>query len=153
MSIANNISSDEAKELISLIDEREALQARLDSTCGRIASLLETLAGRADTRRGSRALEPWITPMLQRGGEGSPIGKRIFALLEERKAEGATIDEIVALFNRSRPSVHVWFSSAIRRKRGIVRVGLARYALEKYVQKADAPAPAPAAAVPASASE
>lgn len=133
MSVANSISTDSAKELITLIEERDNLQRQLEAVCGKINAALEALA-RQQTGRGrnGRVDTTWIAPLLQSGVEGSPIGRRIFGLLEEKKGEGATIDEIVHRFHRSRSSVHVWFSSALRRNRGIVRIGPGRYALEKY---------------------
>jgi len=121
------------KDLMSLEEQREALQLQLDKIHSKVASLQFSVFSTADTTRlpethlhssgGSRQVAQ--RPRMPRGG----LRKQIFEALRAGGLAGVFVRDLAAALAMRPVNIHSWFHSALKRYPQIEKLAPGHYLL------------------------
>ncbi|MBV9658985.1 MAG: hypothetical protein JO295_12830 [Verrucomicrobia bacterium] len=133
-----NLTSAHFKQIISLLDKKESLQAQISDLDQKIAGLLGGSGLDGTTRRGPRkasrsSQEPVATAKIGRrkggGGKRGALKESIINELKNAGDEGVSIKELADKLNVKSANLHAWFGSTGKKIAGLQKVGPARYQL------------------------
>lgn len=121
---ANRIS--QLKEIISLEEKRADLQTKIDALDEQIATIQNSLynvKGKPTVASKGKSAAPGA-----RKGRGALRGE-ILEALAAAGAKGAAVQDLATLLNTKPANIHSWFSTNLKKTKGLKKVGEARYAL------------------------
>ena len=122
----SNLSSAQLAQLISLVKEKEALQAKLE----KIDAALTALEG-GEAAPQKRGRKPGRPPGSKSKVQGSKRGKRLKApllkLLSAAGSSGVTVKELATKLKVKPGNIFSWFYTTGKKISGIKKVGEAKY--------------------------
>ena len=131
----SNLTSAHFKQVITLLDKKEALQQQIAELERQVGELLGDVTAGSDSssqpapRKSKRAESP------ARNGEGSGGGKRgalkesIISELKNAGEAGISIKELADKLNVKSTNLHAWFGSTGKKLEGLQKIGPAKYIL------------------------
>ncbi len=126
----SNLSSAQLAHLISLVKEKEILQAKLDQVNAALQALESGKA--APKKRGRKPGRPAGSKNLASAGKPTKRGKRLKApLLKALSAAGSsgiTVKELAAKLKVKPGNIFSWFYTTGKKISGIKKIGEAKYA-------------------------
>ncbi len=132
----SNLSSTQLAQLISLVKEKEVLQAKLDEVVSSIQSLESGSAvpakrGRKPGRPANVKTAGAKTPAEKEsaGKRGKRLKEPLLKALTAAGASGITVKELAAKLKVKPGNIFSWFYTTGKKIKGISKVGEAKYAL------------------------
>ena len=123
----SNLSSAQLAQLISLVKEKESLQAKLDRVNAALSSLESGKS--APKKRGRKpGRPPGISIKVKAGKRGKRLKAPLLAALKEAGSTGVTVKELSAKLKVKPGNVFSWFYTTGKKIKGIKKVGAAKYA-------------------------
>lgn len=134
----SHINTNVLRKLLSLTEQKEALQGKLASIDAEIAALT---TGKAVAKRaaGSPAAAPKSPGRGKRGRRGA-LKEQILSILAAAGDSGARVRDIADQLGINPQNIHVWFSSTGKKLAEIARVDAGHYRLQGVAAPAEAPA-------------
>jgi hypothetical protein len=123
----SNLSGAQLAQLISLVQEKESLQAKLEQVNAELTAL-ET--GKSVPKK--RGRKPGRPPLSKSGGprkRGKRLKAPLLKLLKAAGAGGITVKELAAKLKVKPGNIFSWFYTTGKKIKGITKVGEAKYAI------------------------
>ncbi len=130
----SNLTSAHFKQVISLLDKKEALQQQIAEIERQVASILGDVTGggepgRANRRSGAPNGAGDPSGMDSGTGKRGALKESIIAELRTAGENGISVKELSEKLNVKSVNLHAWFGSTGKKIEGLKKVGPAKYSL------------------------
>ena len=123
----SHLSSAQVRQLIKLIQKKEAIQARLK----KIDLAIESIESGSPAKTGRRGRPPGSTSAKAgKTRRSKRLKEPLLKLLKAAGSSGVAVKDLAAKLNVKPGNIFSWFYTTGRKIKGITKVGAARYALK-----------------------